>query len=251
MRTAHDETQIKATAYEFAVRETDVMVHITRANDVVQHTKLTASVQAVAAQRVDMTLQTKPKGGAGEACGGHGLQGSSMMDMTLLSSDSERFHSCYSNHNNSTVYHDMSQFGMASAAVGLGETVADPMMQMASAGQAGRNVKNLFVFSQLTNVVNRFTSMGEFHVCRQTLLEVVRLKKDPQKCLMMSSTKSAGQKQRHGVAQAQAQAETKVFIGKVFVNVTESELLLALSLKGPPSVARDEDQVQEAEEAQP
>ena len=249
MRTAHDETQIKATAYEFAVRETDVMVHITRANDVVQHTKLTASVQAVAAQRVDMTLQTKPKGGAGEARGGHGLQGSSMMDMTLLSSDSERFHSCYSNHNNSTVYHDMSQFGMASAAVGLGETVADPMMQMASAGQAGRNVKNLFVFSQLTNVVNRFTSMGEFHVCRQTLLEVVRLKKDPQKCLMMSSTKSAGQKQRQGVAQAQA--ETKVFIGKVFVNVTESELLLALSLKGPPSVARDEDQVQEAEEAQP
>ena len=48
-----------------------------------------------------------------------------MMDMTLLSNDSQNFHSCY-DHNNSTMYHDTSQFGMASMA--LGETVADPLM---------------------------------------------------------------------------------------------------------------------------
>ena len=42
------------------------------------------------------------------------MQASSLMDMTLLSdADSDKFHSCYTQ-NESTVYHDTSQFGMAS-----------------------------------------------------------------------------------------------------------------------------------------
>ena len=40
-----------------------------------------------------------------------------MMDMTLLSNDSDKFHSCYT-HNESTMFHDMSHSGMGSAMVG-------------------------------------------------------------------------------------------------------------------------------------
>jgi len=47
--------------------------------------------------------------------------------MSLLSdADSERFHSCYTHNNDSTVYHDTSQFGMGSLQVG--ESVADPLL---------------------------------------------------------------------------------------------------------------------------
>ena len=46
-----------------------------------------------------------------------------------------------------------------------------------------QNIKNVFVFSQLTNVVQPITQMGQYQICKHTVFEVVKLKKDSQKCL--------------------------------------------------------------------
>ena len=51
------------------------------------------------------------------------------METTLISNDSDNFQSCYNMSNQSTVYHDTSQFGMQS--VFINESVIDPNFQTA------------------------------------------------------------------------------------------------------------------------
>ena len=151
--------------------------------------------------------------------------------MTLLSNDSERFHSCYS-HNNSTVYHDTSQFGMASA-IALGDSIADPFMQPLVNAPA-RNIKNVFVFSLLTNVVKNFASIGDLHICRTNIFEVVKLKQDNQKCVQFNFSKKMVP-----YGSASNLTETKICVGKVFLELSDSEVLLALTLKKPPTLKKE------------
>jgi len=69
--------------------------------------------------------------------------------------------------------------------------------------------------------------MGEYHLCKSTYFEIVKLNKDPQKCVQFSLAKTTSQKEG-------TKTETKVFVGKVFLNLGDSEILLLLSLKAPP-----------------
>ena len=81
-------------------------------------------------------------------------------------------------------------------------------------------------------MVNRYSSMGEFHVCKSTFLEVVKTSKDPQKCIHFSSA-------RTNLNPSNAKGETKVFVGKIFLNIADPEILFLLSLKLPPKQGED------------
>lgn len=78
----------------------------------------------------------------------------------------------------------MSQHSGMAYVSAIGESVYDPAVLAGMAMQEnGRKVRNVFTFSQLTNVVRRYSQMGEFHVCKHPIFEIVKLKKDAQKCL--------------------------------------------------------------------
>ena len=126
-RVKHNEAQIKSTTFEIVVKETALSFEINKEQECVKSIKITGSIESLEGQRVDMILSERNNNAAGSGGGLQSCSGmqSSMMDMTLLSNDSDRFHSCYDN-SNSTIYHDTSQFGMAS--VVLGETFADPII---------------------------------------------------------------------------------------------------------------------------
>ena len=109
--------------------------------------KIIGEVKNIICQRIDAILHTNQKRlGLGDASA---AGNSSLMDMTLLSSDSDKFHSCYTHGNESTVYHDMSQFGMGSMVIA--ESVNPTNHQQAA---NPNKIKNLFTFSQLTNLVS-------------------------------------------------------------------------------------------------
>lgn len=120
---SHDESQIKSSWFEAMCRGFEIDLIITRANnDVVQKIEATGGAMDIICQRVDCILNTPTKSGSGAQTSKTGpnlmMMQSSSMDMTLLSNDSERFHSCYTGNNESSIYHDTSQFGMGSIALG-------------------------------------------------------------------------------------------------------------------------------------
>ena len=70
--------------------------------------------------------------------------------------------------------------------------------------------------------------MGEYHVCRSTLLEIVKLKKDTLKCIQFNHKMTNVSKQ---AVKDETLKENKIFLGKIFVNIGPGDLLLPLSLK--------------------
>ena len=104
------------------------------------------------------------------------------MDLTLISDNSDKFHSCYT-YNESAIYHDCSQFGMGTIA-----SEQNPDLQ--TEPNRAKNIKNVFIFGQLTNVVNQLSQMGEYNVCKNTIFEIVKLKKSLNRCVELKFIKS-------------------------------------------------------------
>jgi hypothetical protein len=76
---------------------------------------------------------------------------------------------------------------------------------------------NWFEFkTPLTNVVKPDSSLGSYNVCSTTILDVVKLNREPKRCLLF---------------QIGTHKEIKLAIGKTFISVTPPELILALYTK--------------------
>ena len=67
--------------------------------------------------------------------------------------------------------------------------------------------------------------MGEYHVCKNTLFEIVKLKKASQRCVEMKLIKSVSDQ------------KTDIRLGKIFLSIGPSEILPILSLLPAPKLS--------------
>ena len=113
------------------MRDFDLDVNIARQNDIIYHMKILGGIKDVIGQRYDVILRINPGQNriAEESKDHNNLLSNMAMETTLISNDSDNFQSCYNMSNQSTVYHDTSQFGMQS--VFINESVIDPNFQTA------------------------------------------------------------------------------------------------------------------------
>ena len=178
-----------------------------------QSVSTSVGVKAVYLHRCDVLL--KPEDKTRKA---NNALGDAHMNMTLVSDDSAQFHSCMQVNLSSTNFQEAHEAWLEESHV-----------EILSASSVPSYLQNVFQFTQLTNMVPILSERGDYHVCNKMIFELTNISNDPRYCLTFSSLQQLSDE-----AQLAYQSKSLLKSGKAFLNVTPSELFLALSLRQPP-----------------